>query len=56
MLQRDMAQPRLLQRESEIFHSEERERQEWIYLYTPELDPSNEDRARELLWSALQEL
>jgi uncharacterized protein len=56
MLQRGTDQPRLLHSESEIFRSEVGEDHTWIYLYTPKLSDTQEQRAKELLWSALQSL
>jgi HD superfamily phosphohydrolase len=56
MLQRAQAAPRLLQRESEIFRHELGVEHTWIYLYTPQLSDTNEQRAEELLWTALQNL
>jgi HD superfamily phosphohydrolase len=55
MLQRDGRQPRLLQKESEIFRDEKREEHAWIHLYTPNLDQDAESRAGDLLWNALQD-
>jgi HD superfamily phosphohydrolase len=53
MLQRDGDPPRLLHSESEIFRDELGAEHTWIYLYTPQLNETDERRAKELLWSAL---
>lgn len=56
MLQRGRRQPRLLQRESEIFRGELGPEHTWIHLYTPRLDEAGDRRAEELLWDALRDL
>lgn len=59
MIQRDDAQPLLMERESEIFSEGAGADITWLHLYTPELDPEHPDdptldlKAKELLWNAL---
>jgi hypothetical protein len=53
MIQRDDAQPRLLQSESEVFRSELGESHAWVYLYTPPLEDDQNERAKEELWRQL---
>ena len=59
MIQRDDAQPLLMERESEIFSEGAGADITWLHLYTPKLDPEHPDnptldlKAKELLWNAL---
>jgi putative nucleotidyltransferase with HDIG domain len=62
MIQRQDAQPLLMERESEIFTEGAGADLTWLHLYTPELDAENPDnptldlKAKELLWNAMLEL
>jgi hypothetical protein len=62
MIQRDDAQPLLMERESEIFTQGAVVDLTWLHLYTPKLDPDHPDdpaldlKAKELLWNALLDL
>jgi HD superfamily phosphohydrolase len=62
MIQRGDAEPLLMERESEIFKDEKGVEHTWIHLYTPMLsadkpdDRTLDDKAKELLWTALLDL
>lgn len=62
MFQRDDNEPLLMERESEIFREGAAPDLSWLHLYTPCLNPDDptdtalDEKAKELLWTALKEL